>query len=69
MKRTMFYKDGLQVTSYGNGVAYVVYNTDTGNELFVQGEEAVRFRLEVLEADEPDVAYKQYEWDKLEIDV
>jgi hypothetical protein len=66
MKRVTFYEDGLEVTSYGNGTAYAVYNTVTGNELFVQGDDAMLFRTEVLEAPDPIRAYKEHEWDTLE---
>jgi len=66
MKRVTFYEDHLEITSYGNGTAYSVVNHKMGNELFVQGDDAMRFHTEVLDTWHPAQAYSDHEWDTLE---
>ena len=45
--------DGPQhtVTSYGNGMAYLVRRNETGEEFFVQGEDATAFYSDVFDQD------------------
>ena len=62
MNRVTFYEDHLEITSYGNGHAFAVVNHKTGNELFVQGDDAKQFRDEVLKAPNAAQAYDDHEW-------
>lgn len=43
---------GWQVTSWGNGVAYEVFNKLTDQDIFFQGEDADAFRSEIEELTE-----------------
>ena len=62
MQRVTYYEDHLEITSYGHGTAYAVLNHKTCNELFVQGDDALHFSMEVLESDNPARAYDDHGW-------
>ena len=40
-------RPGFRVTSYGNGMAYVLRNNSTGRDIYFQGDDAARFRDEM----------------------
>jgi hypothetical protein len=42
MKQSTFTRDGYVITSYGNGAAYAIKCLNSGDELFVQGDDALQ---------------------------
>jgi len=46
MKQSTFTRDGYVITSYGNGAAYAIKCLNSGDELFVQGDDALQIESE-----------------------
>lgn len=42
MKQSKFTRDGYVITSYGNGIAYAIKCLNSGDEIFVQGDDALQ---------------------------
>ena len=55
---------GYRLTSYGNGTAYTLAETETGLSVFFQGDDATLFReeMEVFEEHNPEDDLLEYLW-------
>ncbi len=54
MKQASWTIGTTEITSYGNGLAYAVKDTQTGLEFFLQGDDAAAWREGYDAADERD---------------
>jgi len=61
MKQSTFTRDGYAITSYGNGAAYAIKCLNSGNEIFVQGDDALQIESDTQDFECMDVISDYFE--------